>query len=104
MLNRHPRGSPDLVGQAQAIDNLVGRAAGESRHISRERLRRNGAESGLDRSNRALPVPRLLSPCYLPDTSLFSANNLPVIFPLCARRRAPPLFRQPSEKTHHFGG
>jgi hypothetical protein len=34
----------------------------------------------------------LLSPCYLPVPSLLSANNLPVIFTLCARRRAAPYF------------
>ena len=35
---------------------------------------------------------RLLSPCYLPDTSLLSANNLPVLFPFRARRFAAPYF------------
>jgi hypothetical protein len=70
MLNRHCADvlklghyrPPGLGGQARAIDNLVGRAAGEGCHISRGRLRRNGAESGLNRSNRAFPVMRLLSP------------------------------------------
>jgi hypothetical protein len=85
---------PDAPGgQARAISNLMGRgAAGESRHISRGRLRRNGAESSLNRSNRECPVLRLLSACYRPDTSLFSANNLPVIFPFRARRLALPYF------------
>jgi hypothetical protein len=80
-----------LGGQAQAITNLA-RAAGESRHISRGRLPRNGAESCLNQPNRELPVLLLISPCYLPDTSLLSANNLPVILPFRARRRAAPYF------------
>jgi hypothetical protein len=42
--------------------------------------------------NRGFPVPRLLPPCYLPVPSLLSANNLPVILPFRARRRAPPYF------------
>jgi hypothetical protein len=86
------RGPPGLGGQARRSTISSGGAAGESRHISRGRLRRDGAESGLDRSNRELPVPRLLSPCYLPVPSLLSANNLPVILPLRARRRAAPYF------------
>jgi hypothetical protein len=57
-------GLPGALGdQAKAINKLVGRgAAGEGRHISRGRLRRNGAESCLNRSNRGFPVLRLLSP------------------------------------------
>jgi hypothetical protein len=75
-------------------DSLIssGGAAAESRDISRRRLRRNGAESDLNRSDREFPVVRLLSSCYLPDPSLLSANNLPVIFPLWARRRTAPYF------------
>jgi hypothetical protein len=34
----------------------------------------------------------LFRACYLPDTCLLSANNLPVILPLGARRLAPPYF------------
>jgi hypothetical protein len=85
---------PDAPGgQARAISNLMGRgAAGESRHISCGRLRRNGGESGLNRSNRERPVLRLLSACYRLDTSLLSANNLPVIFPFRARRLPLPYF------------
>jgi len=71
-----------------AVEN----AACEGRHISQRQLWRNGAESRLKRSNRELPVLHLLSPCYLPDTSLLSANNLPVIFLFRARRRAAPYF------------
>jgi hypothetical protein len=74
-----------LGGQAQAIKISRGRALGEGRHISREQLRRNGADSCLNRSNREFPVPCLLSPCYLPDTSLLCACYLPVIFPTCGR-------------------
>jgi hypothetical protein len=67
-------------------------APGRRRHTSRRLLRQNDAESRLNRANREVPVPLLLCPCYLPDTSLLSANNLPVIFLFCVRRRAAPYF------------
>jgi hypothetical protein len=92
MLNRHCADPRALAARPRRFDDLVGRAAGESRRISRGRLRRNGAESGLDRSNRELPVLRLIIPCYLPVPSLLSANNLPVILLFRARRRAAPYF------------
>jgi hypothetical protein len=102
MLNRHC-GAPDLAGRPQAINNLAGERAGESRQISPRRLWRNGAESCLNRSNRELPVLHLLPSCYLPDTSLLSANNLPVIFPFHARRRAVPFFYNHLKRKHYFG-
>jgi hypothetical protein len=67
-------------------------AAGESRNIWQARLRRNGADSCLNPSNRELPVSRLLLPCYLLVPSLLSANNFPAIFLLRVRRRASPYF------------
>jgi len=84
-------GLPGALG-GQARQSTVSRGRRAKAHISRGQLRRNGAESCLNRPNRELPVLLLLSPCYLPDTSLLSANNLPVILPFRARRRAAPYF------------
>jgi hypothetical protein len=88
MLNRHCEDPRALATRPRRFDNLVGTGWGESRRISRGRLRRNGAESSLDRSNREFPVPRL----FLPVPSLLSANNLPVILLFRARRRTVPYF------------
>jgi hypothetical protein len=56
----------------------------------------------LNRSNRERPVPRLLSPCYLPVPSLLSANNLPVIFPFRERSRAAPYFCNDMKRNIFF--
>jgi hypothetical protein len=81
-----------LGGQAKAIDNLVGRERRAKAATFREAIAADRRRIRLNPLNRVFPVLRLLSPCYLPVTSLLSANNLPVIFTLCARRRAPPYF------------
>jgi hypothetical protein len=78
--------------QAPILIGSSANQADENRHISRGRLRRNGADSGLDRSKRELPVPRLISPCYFPVPSLLSAHIFPAILPVRARLPAPPYF------------
>jgi hypothetical protein len=80
-------------------DPTPSQKAGESRHISRGRLLRNGADCGLNRSNRAF----LFRACYLPDISLLSVNNLPVIFLFRGRRPGAPYFSNHLKRIF-FGG
>jgi hypothetical protein len=86
------RGSPDLVGQAQGIRQ----SRREGRRAKAATFREgdyggtapNPALIGRIASSLLAPVISLLSPCSLP----VKCEYLPVIFPLCAPRHAPPYF------------